>query len=345
MSFIRKGPGGRRGGAIQGRGSRVGGRSNSRGPDDDQARITGSLSGASQGAREAVGLARRGVSTVIERIDPGTLAELIVKATALQEMTNTALRGKGSPYRISEISISASIPPGSPRSAGSTTSRRSSRTRSRLHRAGRGRGRVGRGRPGPGWGDARRADGRGDRRGGRRARRDAPELGGAERLGSPPARRSTASSASSTVQASSPLATTAPATNRLSPSPGVPRRRRVRISVTSPTIPRCRGSPDRTSSAKMPISQAGPVIDHGPIEPGEQHVRPTDAVDVHPEDGRRIEIDDVVGELLMGDEHVMAARPQALCQPIEVGTLALGEQRAGEVDRGHVARLAVPTRK
>ena len=47
----------------------------------------------------------------IERIDPGTLAELIVKATALQEMTNASLRQKGSPYRIAEISISASIPP------------------------------------------------------------------------------------------------------------------------------------------------------------------------------------------------------------------------------------------
>jgi hypothetical protein len=75
-------------------------------------RINKSLTGASQGAREAVGLARRGVTTVIERIDPGTLAELIIKATALQEMTNRSLRGKGSPYRISEISISASIPPG-----------------------------------------------------------------------------------------------------------------------------------------------------------------------------------------------------------------------------------------
>jgi hypothetical protein len=63
-------------------------------------------------AREAVGLARRGITTVVERIDPGTLAEMIVKATALQEKTNAALRAKGSPYRISEIAIEASIPPG-----------------------------------------------------------------------------------------------------------------------------------------------------------------------------------------------------------------------------------------
>ena len=70
-----------------------------------------SLSGASAGAREAIGLAKRGMNTVIEKIDPGTLAELVIKATALQEMTNKSLRTKGSPYRIAEISISASIPP------------------------------------------------------------------------------------------------------------------------------------------------------------------------------------------------------------------------------------------
>lgn len=62
-------------------------------------------------ARDAMGMARRGVTTVIEKIDPGTLAELIVRATALQELTNKSLRAKGSPYRIAEISISASIPP------------------------------------------------------------------------------------------------------------------------------------------------------------------------------------------------------------------------------------------
>ena len=40
------------------------------------------------------------------------MAEVIIKATALQEMTNAALRKKRSPYRISEVVISASIPPG-----------------------------------------------------------------------------------------------------------------------------------------------------------------------------------------------------------------------------------------
>ncbi|MEO5884270.1 MAG: hypothetical protein ABIQ58_01965 [Candidatus Limnocylindrales bacterium] len=75
-------------------------------------RINRGLAGASQGARDAVGMAKRGVNTVIERIDPATLADLVIKATALQEMTNRALRTKGSPYRIAEISITASIPPG-----------------------------------------------------------------------------------------------------------------------------------------------------------------------------------------------------------------------------------------
>jgi hypothetical protein len=63
-------------------------------------------------AREALGVARKGMSTMVERIDAGTLAELVIKATALQEKTNASLRDKKSPYRVNEIAISASIPPG-----------------------------------------------------------------------------------------------------------------------------------------------------------------------------------------------------------------------------------------
>jgi hypothetical protein len=63
-------------------------------------------------ARSALGAARRGISTVVERIDPSVLAELIIKSTALQEMTNKSLREKKSPYRIAEVGITASIPPG-----------------------------------------------------------------------------------------------------------------------------------------------------------------------------------------------------------------------------------------
>ena len=76
-----------------------------------QDKLSKGLSGAGASAREAIGMAKRGMNTVIEKIDPSTLADLIVKATALQEMTNKSLRTKGSPYRIAEISISASIPP------------------------------------------------------------------------------------------------------------------------------------------------------------------------------------------------------------------------------------------
>jgi hypothetical protein len=67
---------------------------------------------AKRQAAEAMHRARRSVNTMVERIDPGTLADLIIKSTALQEMTNRALKKKGSPYRIQEIVITASIPPG-----------------------------------------------------------------------------------------------------------------------------------------------------------------------------------------------------------------------------------------
>jgi len=76
-----------------------------------QGQVFHGLASVGKSAREAAGLARRGMSAVVEKIDPGTLADVIIKATALQEMTNRALRGKGSVYRISEVSISASIPP------------------------------------------------------------------------------------------------------------------------------------------------------------------------------------------------------------------------------------------
>ena len=62
-------------------------------------------------ARVLAGRARRGVSTIIEKIDPGLLADVVIKATALQEKANASLRVKRSPYRISEVVISAAIPP------------------------------------------------------------------------------------------------------------------------------------------------------------------------------------------------------------------------------------------
>ena len=62
-------------------------------------------------ARKALTRAKKGIATAIDRIDPGVLADVIIKATALQERANAALKAKGSPYRISEVAIGAAIPP------------------------------------------------------------------------------------------------------------------------------------------------------------------------------------------------------------------------------------------
>jgi hypothetical protein len=66
-----------------------------------QAKVKGGLATAGRGAR-----------TMVERIDPGILADMIIKATALQEKANARLRRKGSIYRIGEIQVTASLPPG-----------------------------------------------------------------------------------------------------------------------------------------------------------------------------------------------------------------------------------------
>jgi hypothetical protein len=64
-------------------------------------------------ARAAAALrkAKRGFTTALERIDPKILADVVVKATSLQEKANASLRDRGSAYRIGEITIGASIPP------------------------------------------------------------------------------------------------------------------------------------------------------------------------------------------------------------------------------------------
>lgn len=62
-------------------------------------------------ARQALSKAKKGISTAIDRIDPSVLADVIIKATALQEKANSALKAKGSVYRIGEIGIGAAIPP------------------------------------------------------------------------------------------------------------------------------------------------------------------------------------------------------------------------------------------
>ena len=61
--------------------------------------------------RQKLQVAKRSLATALERIDPGVLADIVIKATILQERANASLRAKGSPYRISEIAIGAALPP------------------------------------------------------------------------------------------------------------------------------------------------------------------------------------------------------------------------------------------
>ena len=62
--------------------------------------------------RQGLASAGRGARTMVERVDPGILAEVIIKATALQEKANARLQKRGSIYRIGEIQVTASLPPG-----------------------------------------------------------------------------------------------------------------------------------------------------------------------------------------------------------------------------------------
>jgi hypothetical protein len=77
----------------------------------DSARQTMADPATAEKARQALTRAKKGIATAIDRIDPGVLADVIIKATALQERANAALKAKGSPYRISEVASGAAIPP------------------------------------------------------------------------------------------------------------------------------------------------------------------------------------------------------------------------------------------
>lgn len=62
-------------------------------------------------AQAALKKAKRGFTTVLERIDPKILADVVIKATSLQEKANASLKARGSAYRIGQIQIGASFPP------------------------------------------------------------------------------------------------------------------------------------------------------------------------------------------------------------------------------------------
>lgn len=76
-----------------------------------QERLRQSVQSVGLHARDAAAKTKRGITTLVDRIDPGLLAEIVIRATALQEKTNASLRAKHSPYRISEITITAAVPP------------------------------------------------------------------------------------------------------------------------------------------------------------------------------------------------------------------------------------------
>ncbi|MEP7082103.1 MAG: hypothetical protein ABI841_03900 [Chloroflexota bacterium] len=79
--------------------------------EESQAQIHKAAQSAGGGLRGAAGSAKRGMVTLVERIDPGLLADIVIRATALQERANDALRDKRSAYRIGELTITATIPP------------------------------------------------------------------------------------------------------------------------------------------------------------------------------------------------------------------------------------------
>jgi hypothetical protein len=76
-----------------------------------KAQMRAEASRVGQDMKGAGGAAKRGLITAVEKIDPAILADLVIKATAIQEIANRSLREKGSMYRISEITITAAIPP------------------------------------------------------------------------------------------------------------------------------------------------------------------------------------------------------------------------------------------
>jgi hypothetical protein len=61
--------------------------------------------------RDAASRAGKGMVSAVSKIDPAILADIIIKATAIQEKANRSLKNKQSAYRIAEITITATIPP------------------------------------------------------------------------------------------------------------------------------------------------------------------------------------------------------------------------------------------
>jgi len=58
-------------------------------------------------ARQALSRAKKGISTAIDRIDPSVLADVVIKATALQEKANAALKAPGVKESLNKLGIEA----------------------------------------------------------------------------------------------------------------------------------------------------------------------------------------------------------------------------------------------
>lgn len=61
--------------------------------------------------RDAASKAGKGMVSAVSKIDPAILADIVIRATAIQEKANRSLKNKRSAYRIAEITITATIPP------------------------------------------------------------------------------------------------------------------------------------------------------------------------------------------------------------------------------------------
>jgi hypothetical protein len=71
----------------------------------------GAARGAAHGAGKAADAAGRGVKSALDKLNPGTLAAIVIKATSVQEQANRSLRKSKSLYRIGGIEIGAAFPP------------------------------------------------------------------------------------------------------------------------------------------------------------------------------------------------------------------------------------------
>jgi len=71
----------------------------------------GAAKGAAHGAGRAGAAAGRGVKSALDKLNPATLAAIVIKATSVQEQANRSLRKSKSLYRIGGIEIGAAFPP------------------------------------------------------------------------------------------------------------------------------------------------------------------------------------------------------------------------------------------